>query len=128
VSYTLTIRERNYSWAGRSPLRGEYATEVESEAALRNYVAERWDKAVGTDRPDDPEEMVDMYLTVVHEAYEIVEEDHPRRRRVAYDKGRRMRFSPPLAVFNALILRRICETRDSLDVSALATAAPVKVS
>lgn len=73
MSYTLTIRERNYSWAGRQPLRIKCSTEEEAEAALANYVAERWDEAVGTDRPADPDEMVDMYFTVVHEAYGIAE-------------------------------------------------------
>jgi hypothetical protein len=75
MSYTLTIREQNYSWAGRSPLRMEFTTKEEAEAALDEYVAEQWDSAVGTDRPDDSDEMVDMYFTMVHEAYEIVEEN-----------------------------------------------------
>lgn len=75
MSYTLTIRQRNYSWAGRPPLRMEFATEEEAEAALEEYVAEQWDAAVGTDRPDDPDEMVDMYFTMIHEDYEVVEEN-----------------------------------------------------
>ena len=72
MPYTLTIRERNYSWAGRPPVSSEYAMEDEAEAALVDYVAENWDAAVGIDRPDDPDEMVDMYFATVLEAYEIV--------------------------------------------------------
>jgi hypothetical protein len=74
MPYALTIRELNYSWAGRPSVRCEYPTEDEARAALTDYVVENWDGAVGTDLPDDPDEMVDMYFSVVHEAYEIERE------------------------------------------------------
>jgi hypothetical protein len=86
MSYTLTITGQNHSWAGRPPLRVEYVTEEEAQAGLRDYVADQWNEAVGTDRPDDPDEMVDMYFSVTREVYEILEEDRPPRRKGS-DRG-----------------------------------------
>jgi hypothetical protein len=73
VAYILTIRERNDSWAGRSPVVSEHATRGEAEAALREYVERNWDAEVGTEPPDDPDAIVQEYFAEVLEAYEILE-------------------------------------------------------
>jgi hypothetical protein len=73
VPYILTIRERNNSWAGRSPTVSEHASRGEAEAALRDYVQHNWDAEMDTERPDDPDDMVDEYFSEVLEAYDITE-------------------------------------------------------
>jgi hypothetical protein len=73
VAFILTIRERNDSWAGRPPIVSEYATRAEAEAELRDYVEHNWDTEMDTERPDDPEDMVQEYFEQVLEAYEILE-------------------------------------------------------
>lgn len=73
LAYILKIRERNHSWAGRSPARSEHATHGEAEAALREYVQRNWVAEMGTEPPDNPDEMVQEYFDEVREAYEIVE-------------------------------------------------------
>ena len=73
VPFILTIRERNNSWAGRSPAVSEHANREEAEAALREYVEQNWDAEMDTERPDDPEDMVQEYFEQVLEAYEILE-------------------------------------------------------
>jgi hypothetical protein len=71
MAFILTIRERNGSWAGRSPAQSTHATEDEARAALSDYVHRNWDAEVGTERPQDADEMIDEYFEEVLEAYEI---------------------------------------------------------
>jgi hypothetical protein len=73
VAYILTIRERNHSWAGRSPAASEHASREDAEAALRDYVRRNWDAEMGTERPSDSGKMVEEYFGEVLEAYEILE-------------------------------------------------------
>ena len=73
MAYILTIRERNDSWAGRSPTSSEHATRGDAEAALCEYVRRNWDAEMGTEPPEDPGEMVAEYFSEVLEAYEIRE-------------------------------------------------------
>lgn len=73
MPYTLIIKERNHSWAGRSPVRSVHATKDEAETALVKYVARNWDAEVGDERPSDPTKMIEEYFSEVLEAYEIVE-------------------------------------------------------
>ena len=73
MAYVLTIRERNDSWAGRSPAISERATRGEAEAALRDYVQRNWNADMGTEPPDDPGEMGAEYFSEVLEAHEILE-------------------------------------------------------
>lgn len=73
MPYILTIRERNSSWAGRSPVVSEHASRGEAEAELRDYVQRNWDTEMDTNPPDDPDEMIQEYFETVLEAYEILE-------------------------------------------------------
>ena len=73
MPFLLTIRERNDSWAGRGPSVSTYPTRGEAEAALLDYVLHNWEGEVGTDQPNDPEDMVREYFDAVFEAYDIVE-------------------------------------------------------
>jgi len=73
MPYILTIRERNNSWAGRSPFTSLHPTEAEAKAALLDYVRRNWDSEMGADPPEDPDEMVDGYFSEVLEAYDISE-------------------------------------------------------
>lgn len=73
MPYILTIRERNNSWAGRSPFASLHATEAEANAALLDYVRRNWESEVGADAPDDPDEIVNEYFSEVLEAYDISE-------------------------------------------------------
>jgi hypothetical protein len=49
MSFVLTIRERNDSWAGRPPARSSHRTREEAEAALLGYVRRNWDAVMGTE-------------------------------------------------------------------------------
>jgi len=73
MPYTLIIKERNHSWAGRPPVRSVHPTRDEAETALAEYVARNWDAEVGDERPVDRTEMVEEYFAEVLEAYEIEE-------------------------------------------------------
>ena len=73
MAFTLTIRERNHSWAGRSPAVTVHATEEEAGAALLEYVQRNWDAEIGTEQPEDPHEMMQQYFAEVLEAYTIRE-------------------------------------------------------
>jgi hypothetical protein len=73
LPYTLIVKERNHSWAGRRPIRSVHSTKEEAETALVEYVTRNWDAEVGSERPSDPLEMVEEYFSEVPEAYEIVE-------------------------------------------------------
>lgn len=77
MPFTLTIKERNHSWAGRGPVRSVHATRPEAEAELEAYVDRNWDPEVGTDRPDDAAQMVRDYFADVLEEYEIREGNGP---------------------------------------------------
>ena len=51
MSYTLTIRERNHSWAGRSPAVTVHSRQEEAGAALLEYVQRNWGAEMGTEPP-----------------------------------------------------------------------------
>lgn len=68
MSYTLIIKERNHSWAGRPPVHSVHATKDGAEAALVEYVDRNWDAGVGDERPSDAAEMVEEYFSEVLEA------------------------------------------------------------
>lgn len=71
MPYTLTIRERNDSWSGRSPVKTVHATRDEADRALLEYVKRNWEAEMGTDPPGDPERMIEEYFDEVLEAYDI---------------------------------------------------------
>jgi len=71
VPYILTIQERNHSWAGRGPVRSEHATKEEAQATLIEYVSRNWDAEIGTEAPEDPNELVDAYFADALETYSI---------------------------------------------------------
>jgi hypothetical protein len=73
MPFLLTIRERNSSWAGRSPVTTTHETRRDAEAALLEYVWRNWEAEVGTDEPDDPNERIAEYFASVLEAYDITE-------------------------------------------------------
>jgi hypothetical protein len=73
MPYILTIRERNHSWAGRSPVQTTHATIEDAHAGLQEYVARNWAAEIGTECPDDPDEMIQEYFSEVLEAYDISE-------------------------------------------------------
>lgn len=73
MPYILTIRERNDSWAGRSPAVSEHASLREAETALSEYVSRNWDSEMGTAPPDDPDVLIQEYFAEVLEEYEILE-------------------------------------------------------
>lgn len=74
MACTLTIRERGHSWAGRPPVTTTHASRAEAEVALVEYVRRNWDAEVGTEPPDDSQQMIDEYFADALEAYEIIEE------------------------------------------------------
>jgi len=73
MPFLLTIRERNDSWAGRGPAVSTHPSREDAEASLLDYVQRNWDAEVGTEPPDDPEDMIRQYFDDVLEAYEIAE-------------------------------------------------------
>ncbi len=73
MTYTLTIQERNHSWAGRSPIQSEHATRQDAEIALHEYVQRNWGAEMETDPPNDADEMIQEYFSEVLEAFEIRE-------------------------------------------------------
>jgi len=81
MSYTLIIRERGNSWAGRSPVESLHATQGEAQAEFLNYVRQNWDAEMETDPPADSEVMIAEYFADVLEAYEITETTAPVGRR-----------------------------------------------
>jgi hypothetical protein len=75
MPFTLVIKERGHSWAGRPPVTSSHATRDEAEAELVSYVRANWDAEVSTDDPpDDPAEMVREYFADVLESYNITEQ------------------------------------------------------
>jgi hypothetical protein len=73
MAFTLTIRERGNSCAGRGPFTSEHDTESEARAALVAYVKENWDAELEVEPPTDEDEMIRQYFDDVLEAYEIRE-------------------------------------------------------
>jgi hypothetical protein len=73
MPFVLTIRERNHSWAGRPPASSQHKTLADARAELVDYVRRNWDSEIGTERPDEPNQMVEDYFSEVLEAYEIQE-------------------------------------------------------
>ena len=63
MPFTLTIRERNNSWAGRSPATSVHATRAEAEAELLEYVRRNWEAEMETDPSDDAAEMIEKYFS-----------------------------------------------------------------
>lgn len=77
MPFTLVIKERGSSWAGRPPRQSSHATRQEAEAELLDYVRENWDTELDSDEPpDDPATMVQEYFADVLESYTITEQ-HP---------------------------------------------------
>jgi len=77
MPFTLTIRERNDSWAGRQPTTSTHKTREEAEAALYEYVRQNWGAEVGTRPPSDPGKMAEEYFAEVLESYDITEHRFP---------------------------------------------------
>jgi len=73
MPFTLTIEERNYSWAGRAPVRTQHATRAAAEAELLAYVRRNWDAEIGTDPPNDSAVMIAAYFADVLERYDITD-------------------------------------------------------
>jgi len=71
MPYILTIRERNHSWVGRSPVRSEQATTEEAQASLVEYVHRNWRAEIGTEAPEDPKEMIEAYFADILESCTI---------------------------------------------------------
>jgi hypothetical protein len=75
MPFTLIIKERGHSWAGRPPVKSSHPTREEAEAELTRYVRANWDIEVGADDPpDDPTAMVQEYFADVLESYDITEQ------------------------------------------------------
>ncbi len=51
MPFTLTIRERNNSWAGRPPATSTHETREEAEGALREYVRRALELSPGKHTP-----------------------------------------------------------------------------
>ena len=75
MSWTLIIRERGHSWAGRSAVTTTHNSRAEAEASLLDYVRRNWDAEVGTEPPADAQQMIDEYFADVLESYEIIEQE-----------------------------------------------------
>jgi hypothetical protein len=73
MMFVLSIKERNFSWAGRGPIAMTFATREQAEQEIIDYVSERWEDKLDVDRPDDPDDMVTAYFDRVLEEYEILE-------------------------------------------------------
>ena len=74
MPFTLVIKERAHSWAGRPPVKSSHASRDEAEAELVRYVRANWGAEVGTDDPpDDHAAMVQEYFAEVFESYDITE-------------------------------------------------------
>ena len=69
--YLLTIKEKNHSWAGRSPVRSTHQTSEEAQAELESYVRRNWDAEIGIEEPTDPDELVEIYFEDADEQYSI---------------------------------------------------------
>lgn len=73
MPFILTISERNHSWAGRGPFTTTHSTRQETEAELLAYVRRNWDAELGTDPPEDPDDMIREYFDEALETYTISE-------------------------------------------------------
>jgi hypothetical protein len=76
MPFTLVIKERGHSWAGRPPAKSSHTTREEAEAELARCVRANWDAEVGNDGPppDDQAAMVHEYFDEVLESYDISEQ------------------------------------------------------
>lgn len=81
MPYILTIRERGHSWAGRSPVSRVHETSAEARSDLLEYVRRNWESEMGTDQPDDPDELIQEYFDEVLGAYSITEQGAIEQRR-----------------------------------------------
>jgi mono/diheme cytochrome c family protein len=70
-SFILKIQERNHSWSGRPAIVTTHDTAEDAHAALVAYVLRNWPDEIGTDPPDDTDEMIDEYFEEVPERYTI---------------------------------------------------------
>ena len=70
MPFVLTIRERNHSWAGPSPITRTHPTSEAAKAELHDSAELGFRNG---SRSTDPDEMVDEYFSEVLEAYEIIE-------------------------------------------------------
>jgi len=78
MPFLLTIRERNYSWAGRSPVTSTHEKRAAAEAALADYVRLNWKSEMDSDElPEDSAEMVEQYFSEVLESYAITQQAMP---------------------------------------------------
>jgi hypothetical protein len=74
MAFTLTIREKGHSWAGRPPFATLHNSSAEARGELIAYVERRWDSEMdGDERPADPDEMIDQYFDFVLESYDIAQ-------------------------------------------------------
>jgi hypothetical protein len=74
MAFTLTIRERGNSWAGRHPVTSIHSSQQKAKAELVDYVRRNWDTEMGGgEPPGDEDELIDRYFEDVLEAYEITE-------------------------------------------------------
>ena len=72
MPYTLTLRERCNSWAGRGPVITKHGRLEEAQAELVAYVRRNWDAEMdGDEPPADDEELVRQYFGEVLEDYAI---------------------------------------------------------
>ena len=74
MTFTLVIKDRGQSWAGRSPVATTHTSRAEAEAALLDYVRRNWDAEVGDEPPPEAQQMIDSYFEDVLESYEIIEQ------------------------------------------------------
>jgi hypothetical protein len=71
-SFILKIHDRNHSWSGRSAIVTTHDTAEDAHAALVAYVLRNWPDEIGTDPPDDTDEMIDEYFEEVPERYTVM--------------------------------------------------------
>jgi hypothetical protein len=74
MPFTLTITERNHSWAGRAPVTSTHDSHEAADVELLEYVRRNWEAEVGTEPPEDPATMVAEYFADVLEQYDITED------------------------------------------------------
>lgn len=72
MPYTLIIKEKNNSWAGRAPRVSEHPTLDDARNALLTYVRENWGTEVGTEEPTDKDDLVSEYFSDALEEYELI--------------------------------------------------------
>lgn len=73
MPFTLTIRERGHSWAGRGPVTSTHASPEDARDALVEYVLRNWESELDEEMPANSDELVSRYFEGVLETYEITE-------------------------------------------------------